>query len=86
MKTCQESIRKQVDLSAKNGAGSFCTDMTTDDVNKNSYSDFTLFWVTNEWELKHAMYKCKHFTEKHTGQNIQKFIDSTLTELNLSLY
>jgi hypothetical protein len=58
--------------------------MTTDDVNKNSYSDFTVFWVNN-WTLKHALYKCEYFPEKHTAQNIQKFIDKNLNELGLSL-
>ena len=31
------------------------------------------------------MYKCEHFLEKHTAQNIQKFIDISLKELGLSL-
>jgi hypothetical protein len=85
MEQCQQSIKKQVSISSKYNAVSFCTDMTTDDINKNSYSDFTLFWVTEDWTLKHAMYKCEFFPEKHTGQNIKKFIDDTLTELNLNL-
>ncbi len=85
MKLCQANIKKQVALSSRYGAVSFCTDMTTDDINKNSYSDFTVFWVNSDWQLKHAMYKCEYFAEKHTAQNIQKFIDDTLTELHLSL-
>jgi hypothetical protein len=43
-----------------------------------------VFWM-NGWKLKHALYKCEYFPEKHTAQNIQKFIDSNLTELGLSL-
>lgn len=84
MQDCQDVIRKQVELAATQNAVSFCTDMTTDDIKKNSYSDFTVFWVEN-WQLKHAMYKCEYFPEKHTAQNIQKFIDRTLIELGLSL-
>jgi hypothetical protein len=84
MKECQDEVKRQVAASSKFHGVSFCTDMTTDDVNKNSYSDFTVFWV-NDWKLKHALYKCENFPEKHTAQNIQKFIDSNLTELGLSL-
>jgi hypothetical protein len=85
MNECQNEIKKQVAISSKHNAVSFCTDMTTDDVNKNSYSDFTVFWVNDEWKLQHALYKCELFSEKHTAQNIQKFVDETLTELGLSL-
>ena len=31
------------------------------------------------------MYRCSHFSEKHTALNIQKAIDENLNELNLSL-
>ena len=84
MKECQIEIQKQVAASARNNAVSFCTDMTTDDVNKNSYSDLTMFWV-KDWKLHHGMYKCEYFPEKHTAQNIQKFIDDNLKEMGLSL-
>jgi len=84
MLECQKEIKKQVAISSKNNAVSFCTDMTTDDINKNPYSDFTVFWVNDEWKLQHALYKCEFFPEKHTAQNIQKFVDDTLTELGLS--
>lgn len=84
MAECQEAIRKEVAISSQVNSVSFCTDMTTDDVNKNSFSDFTVFWVKN-WSLHHAMYKCEYFPERHTAQNIQKFIDKSLSELGLSL-
>jgi len=84
MQECKNEIKKQVAISAKHKAVSFCTDMTTDDVNKNPYSDFTVFWV-NDWKLQHAMYKCEFFPEKHTAINLQKFVDDTLSELGLSL-
>jgi hypothetical protein len=84
MTECQNEIKKQVAISSKHNSVSFCTDMTTDDINKNPYSDFTVFWV-NEWKLQHALYKCEFFPQKHTGQNLQKFVDDTLSELGLSL-
>jgi hypothetical protein len=84
MSECQKEIKKQVAISSRRNAVSFCTDMTTDDVNKNPYSDFTVFWV-NEWKLQHALYKCEFFPEKHTAQNLRKFVDDTLSELGLSL-
>jgi hypothetical protein len=85
MYDCQTEIKKQVAISAKHNAVSFSTDMTTDDINKNPYSDFTVFWVNDEWKLQHAMYKCEFFPEKHTALNLQKFVDETLTELGLNL-
>jgi len=42
MRVCQDMIKKSVQSSFQHGAVSFCTDITTDDVNKNSY---TVFWV-----------------------------------------
>lgn len=84
MNQCRQQIKDEVALSSLHKSVSFCTDMTTDDVNKNSYSNFTAFWVKN-WVLHHAMYKCEYFPQKHTAQNIKSFIDATLTELNLSL-
>ena len=64
---------------------SFCTDMTTDNINKKSYSDFTVFWIDDQKKLGHSIYKCEVFTEKHTGKNIKKVIDDNLTELGLNL-
>jgi len=84
MHECQEVIKKNVQSSARQNAVSFCTDITTDDVNKNSYSDFTVFWI-KDWHLKHAMYRCELMAERHTGENIQKFIDRNLQELGLDL-
>ena len=83
MKECQSIIKKEIAVSSKHNAVSFCTDMATDDSNKNSYNDFTVFWINEDWKLRHALYKCEQFPEKKTGQNIQKFIDETLTELDL---
>ena len=65
---------------------SFTTDFTTDDVNKNSYMNFTVFWITEDYELCHAMYKCEYFEQRHTGYNIKQAIESILSELNLNIY
>jgi hypothetical protein len=78
MAECQEVIRKEVAISSQVNSVSFCTDMTTDDVNKNSFSDFTVSWMNN-WSLHHAMYKCKYFHETHTAQNNPQFIDKSLS-------
>lgn len=43
MTECQSKIKKQISVSCKHHAVSFCTDMTTDDVNKKPYADFTVF-------------------------------------------
>ena len=48
MEECQQEIKEQVLERLKYDAVSFCTDMTTDDINKNSYSDFTVFWIHDQ--------------------------------------
>ena len=48
MEECQQEIKEQVLERLKYNAVSFCTDMTTDDINKNSYSDFTVFWIHDQ--------------------------------------
>lgn len=82
---CRNEIKKQVTISSQHKAVSFCTDMTTDDVNKNPYSDFTLFWVNDQWKIQDALYKCEFSPQKHIAQNLCKFVDDTLTELGLSV-
>jgi len=84
MRECQDLIKENVQASCRQHAVSFCTAITTDDVNKNSYSDFTVFWVKN-WRLQHAMYKCEFMPEQHTSGNMKKFIDRNLEELGLDL-
>ena len=34
------------------------------------YSNFTVFWINEDWKLRLAMYKCEQFPEKKIGQNI----------------
>ena len=72
MEKCQQEIKVQVLESLKYNAVSFCTDMTTDDINKNSYSDLTVFWIDDQWKLRHSMYKCEVFPEKTHGQKHKK--------------
>ncbi|KAI6661971.1 Hobo element transposase HFL1 [Oopsacas minuta] len=86
MKECQELIRCKVAQYGQQKCVSFTTDLTTDDVNKNSFMDFTVFWITEDYELCHAMYKCEYFEQRHTGYNIKQAIDSILSELNLDIY
>ena len=64
MKECQSIIKKEIAASSKHNAVSFCTDMATDVINKNSYSDFTVFWINEDWKLRHAMYKCEQFPKR----------------------
>lgn len=46
-------------------------DLWTDDFAKRSYLDFTVFWVTKEYELKHSLLRCKYFEqEAKTAVNI----------------
>ena len=84
MKVCQERIRRLVESHAKRKQVAFTTDLSTDDVNKNSYLDFTIFWINDEWKLSHALYKCHYFSERHSAFFIKEAINSTLNELGLS--
>ena len=86
MTECQEKIREKVAQYGPKKCVSFTKDLTTDDVNKNSYMAFTVFWITEDYELCHAMYKCEYFEQRHTGYNIKQAIESILSELNLNIY
>ncbi|CAF1406608.1 unnamed protein product [Adineta steineri] len=48
-------------------------DLWTDDYAKRSYLDFTVFWTTKDYELKHSLLRCKYFeAESKTAVNIWK--------------
>ena len=65
---------------------SYTIDMTTDDVNKNSYLDMTLFGIITDksvLNLSHSSFSCKHFPERHTAANISCLIKEALRDLTL---
>ena len=64
---------------------SFTTDLATDNINNNSYLDFTVFWIDSSCTLNHSMYRCSYLPERHTAVNIEKVINENLAELNLSI-
>jgi len=51
---------------------------------KRSYLDFTVFYVNNDYELKHSLLRCKHFDEQKSRINIWHEIEETFQTFNLS--
>ncbi|CAF0961017.1 unnamed protein product [Rotaria sordida] len=51
---------------------------------KRSYSNFTVFYVDNIYELKHNLLRCKHFDAQKTGINIWHKIEQIFQSFNLS--
>ena len=73
--------------SIPSNAVSYVTDLTTDDVNKRSYLDFSVFWITvaPKWELKHAQYACAYFPERHSGLFVvDRIFEMVLRSLRIS--
>ena len=81
----QEKIKNSIQGCSLTKEVSFAAHLASDNINHNSYLDFTVFWLENSWTLKHAMYRCSHFIGKHTALNIQKVSVENLNELNLCL-
>ncbi len=66
-----KSIRHVLDEPIKEHCLAATCDLWTDDFVKRTYLDFTVFWVTKEYELKHTLLRCKYFEEdSKTAMNI----------------
>ena len=61
---CQEKIKNSIQGCSLNKVV-FTTDLASDNVNHNSYLDFTVFWIDNSWTLYHAIYRCSYFSESN---------------------
>jgi hypothetical protein len=60
------------------------TDLWRDDVVQRYYLDFTVFYMTDDWQLKHNLLRCKYFDEQSkTAINISSQITSIFDEFNL---
>lgn len=71
---------------AETNAISVTTDMRTCMHNSASFLSFTAYWLTCQFELKHAVLNIKYFEGQHTGQNISSAILEILNfwEIDLS--
>jgi hypothetical protein len=59
-------------------------DLWRDDVIQRYYLDFTIFYLTEHWQLKHNLLRCKYFDEQSkTAINISSQIMSIFDEFNL---
>jgi hypothetical protein len=69
--TYVKSIRHLLDEPIREHCLAATCDLWTDDFQKRTYLDFTVFWVTNDYILKHSLLRCKYFEEvSKTAVNI----------------
>lgn len=50
------------------------TDMWTSDNSTHSFMSFTAHWLTDDFVPKHCVLQMKHFTGRHSGDNIRKML------------
>jgi len=66
-----KSIREILDEPIKTHCLAATCDLWSDDFVKRSYLDFSVFWVTKDYQLKHSLLRCKYFEEESkTAVNI----------------
>jgi DNA-binding XRE family transcriptional regulator len=59
-------------------------DLWRDDTVQRYYLDFTVFYMDENWQLKHSLLRCKYFDEQSkTAINIWSEIESIFNEFNL---
>ena len=59
------------------------TDLWTDDYNGRSYLDFTAFWITEGYELRHTALRCQVFDSQQTADNINSVLMDIFREYEL---
>ena len=80
-----QAVRLQLDIPIKTHCVTATCDMWADDFIKRSYLDFTVFWVSNEFDLNHSLLRCKHFSETNkTAVNIWREIKEIFASFDLS--
>ncbi|CAF4485935.1 unnamed protein product [Rotaria sp. Silwood2] len=80
-----KTIRNALDEPIKEHCLAATCDLWTDDFTKRSYLDFTVFWTTKEYELKHSLLRCKYFEEESkTAVNIWNELKIIFDSFNLS--
>ena len=50
----------------------------------HSYFGLTCHFVTDEWEMKSFLLRCKHMVGRHTGENVALEYDSTVEEYGIT--
>ncbi|CAF3229997.1 unnamed protein product, partial [Rotaria sp. Silwood2] len=59
-------------------------DLWTNDLMKRTYFDFTIFFINDIYELKHALLRCKQFEGEKSGINIWYEIEEIFKSFNIS--
>ena len=78
-------VRLKLDIPIKTHCVAATCDMWADDFIKRSYLDFTVFWISNDFELNHSLLRCKYFSENNkTAVNIWREIEEIFASFDLS--
>nr|XP_012224904.1 PREDICTED: zinc finger BED domain-containing protein 4-like [Linepithema humile] len=62
----------------------FTSDIWTCNISNESYISFTIHYINEDFQLKHAALNVKHFPGSHTGENIAKIITEMIEEWHLN--
>lgn len=78
------NIKSTIQSHIDNRTISATTDLWRDNVVQRYYLDFTVFYITDDWQLQHNLLRCKYFDEQSKSAiNITSQIMSIFDEFNL---
>ena len=78
-----EDVKSQIsaELDSQNAPYlSFTSDVWTSPHSVESFISLTCHWITSDYERKNGVLFAKHFPASHTGENIERMINSMMTQ------
>ncbi|CAF1541719.1 unnamed protein product, partial [Rotaria sordida] len=80
----REDIKSIIQPYINDRTVSATVDLWRDDIIQRYYLDFTIFYMTEHWQLKHGILRCKYFDEQSKSAiNIWSEIESIFDEFHL---
>lgn len=80
-----EELREKLKNALKHKWIAFTTDLWTDSYKKVHYLDLTVFYITEDFELRHQILHCGEFTEaQKSAENIRKVVLTWLAEVGIA--
>ncbi|CAF4178595.1 unnamed protein product [Rotaria sordida] len=80
----REDIKSIIQPYINDRTVSATVDLWRDDIIQRYYLDFTIFYMTEHWQLKHSILRCKYFDEQSKSAiNIWSEIESIFDEFHL---
>lgn len=82
-----EDVKSQIsaELDPQNAPHlSFTSDVWTSPHSVESFISLTCHWLTSDYERKNCVLFAKHFPGSHTGENIERMINSMMTQWGIS--